>query len=111
RWRMASVLEDLAALAVAGGGGAPSAEQAEGARRAKGAERAAWLLGLAGAVRETIGAVIAPSERRQHERTVAAARAALGEAVYEAARQRGAAASDPDEFREQTPGPPARIRI
>jgi predicted ATPase/DNA-binding SARP family transcriptional activator len=111
RWRMASVLEDLAALAVAGRDGARSANQAEGAKQAEGAERAAWLLGLAGAVREAIGAVIAPSERRQHERTVAAARAALGEAAYEAARHRGAAASDPDELREKTPRPPARIRI
>jgi len=90
---MASVLEDQAAVALAG------------ADAAKRAERAAWLLGLAQAMREAIGTVLAPCERPQHERSVAAARAALGETAYEAARQRGAAASDPDEFAEKTRRP------
>ena len=91
RWRMASVLEDLAAAALAG-------------RRA---ERAAGLLGLAGAVREAIGTVIAPGERAQHDRCVTAVRTALGEAGYEAFSQRGAAASDPDELPEAVTGSPS----
>jgi predicted ATPase/DNA-binding SARP family transcriptional activator len=99
RWRMASVLEDLAAVAVAGG------------KDTERAERAAWLLGLAQATRATIGTILAPCERAQHERSVAAARAALGDPGYEAARQRGTTASDPDEFaatlrRPEPPPPP-----
>jgi predicted ATPase/DNA-binding SARP family transcriptional activator len=86
RWRMASVLEDLAGVT-------PDPEQA------------AWLLGLAQATREAIGTVIAPCERPQHERSVAAASAALGRAAYEAAWRRGAAASDPDEFVPERPRP------
>jgi predicted ATPase/DNA-binding SARP family transcriptional activator len=97
RWRMASVLEDLAAVALAG------ADEAHSVKRG---ERAAWLLGLSEAVRETIGAVIAPCERPQHERSAAAARAALGEAAYSSALRRGAAASDPDEFQAKIPVPP-----
>ena len=86
RWRMASVLEGQAAVVLAEGEGAGPAE------------RAAWLLGLAQATREAIGTVLAPCERPQHEGSVTGARAALGEAAYEAARLRGATASDPDEF-------------
>ena len=86
RWRMASVLEDQAAVVLAEG------------EDASHAERAAWLLGLAQATREAIGTVLAPCERPPHERSFARARAALGDAAYEAARRRGATASDPDEF-------------
>jgi predicted ATPase len=46
------------------------------------------------------------AERPQHERSVAAARAVLGEADYEAARRRGAAASDPDEYERKLRTPP-----
>jgi predicted ATPase/DNA-binding SARP family transcriptional activator len=100
RWRMASVLEDLAAVVLAG------AEA--GTRRA---ERAAWLLGLSEAVREKIGAILAPCERPQHDRCVAAARTALGEAGYAAALRHGAAASDPEEFlpKKTTVPPPAQV--
>ena len=54
-----------------------------------GAARAAGLLGAAAAIRETIGTVIAPCERAQHDDTVAGARAVLGEKAYAAAWQRG----------------------
>src|ERR1700757_3041522 len=71
--RMSSVLEDLAAIALALG-------QARSAAR---------LLGAAEAIREAIGTVIAPCERPQHLQAVAAARAALGEEAFAAARQHG----------------------
>jgi predicted ATPase/two-component SAPR family response regulator len=77
RWRMSSVLEDLAAIALALG-------QARSAAR---------LLGAAEAIREAIGTVIAPCERPQHLQAVAAARAALGEEAFAAARQHGMLAS------------------
>ena len=74
RWRMCSVLDDLAAVALAGG------EEAA-------AEQAAGLLGAAEATREAIGTVIAPCERAQHDET-RPARAALGAAAFAAAWQR-----------------------
>jgi predicted ATPase/DNA-binding SARP family transcriptional activator len=73
RWRMSSVLEDLAAIALALG-------------RARSAAR---LLGAAEALRNAIGTVIAPCERPQHLQTTAAVRAALGEDEFTAARQQG----------------------
>ena len=96
RWREASVLEDLAAVATAG-----LADR----RRA---EHAACLLGRAQATREAIGAVLAPCERPRRDKTVAAARGALGEAAWEAAWQSGRGASEPDEFEAETHrSPPA----
>jgi predicted ATPase/DNA-binding SARP family transcriptional activator len=104
RWRMASALEDLAVVfrgddppyppmtVVFRGDDPPYPDP----------ERVAWLLGLAHATREAIGTVLAPCERPQHERSVAVARAALGEAAYEAAWRLGAASSDPGEFEERT---------
>jgi predicted ATPase/DNA-binding SARP family transcriptional activator len=77
RWRMSSVLEDLAAIALA-------------LDRARAAAR---LLGAAEAIRDAIGTVIAPCERPQHLQTLASARAALGEEAFEAARQQGLLAS------------------
>jgi predicted ATPase/DNA-binding SARP family transcriptional activator len=77
RWRMSSVLEDLAAIALALG-------------RARSAAR---LLGAAEALRDAIGTVIAPCERPQHLQTTAAVRAALGEEEFAAARQQGLLAS------------------
>jgi predicted ATPase/DNA-binding SARP family transcriptional activator len=77
RWRMSSVLEDLAAIALSGNDAA----------------RAARLLGAAEAVREGIGTVVAPSERPQHESTAAGALAALGAEGFAASRQRGRLAS------------------
>ena len=73
RWRMSSVLEDLAAIALVLG-------------RALAAAR---LLGAAEALRETIGTVIAPCERPQHLQTAAAVRAALGEEAFAAAQRQG----------------------
>ena len=73
RWRMSSVLEDLAAIALA---------QAN-------ARRAARLLGAAEALRETIGTVIAPCERLQHNQTTRAVRAALGDEAFDAALRQG----------------------
>ena len=73
RWRMSSVLEDLAAIALALGK----------------ARQAGRLLGAAEAIRETIGTVIAPCERPQHVQTLAAVRSALGEEQFAAARQQG----------------------
>ena len=73
RWRMSSVLEDLAALSLARGGAA----------------RAARLLAAAGAIREAIGTVIPPCEADQHTRTLGAAQAALGADAFAAAWQEG----------------------
>ena len=73
RWRMSSVLEDLAAIALVLG-------QAPAAAR---------LLGAAEALREAIGTVIAPCERPQHVQTAAGVRAALGEEAFAAARRQG----------------------
>jgi len=84
RWQMASVLEDLAAVVVA-----ESPETAD-------AGRAARLLGVAQAMRDAIGTVLSPCERPRHERSVAAARAALGDAAFEAAVRFGANVADLD---------------
>jgi predicted ATPase/DNA-binding SARP family transcriptional activator len=73
RWRMSSVLEDLAAITLA-------------LDRARPAAR---LLGAAEAIRDAIGTVIAPCERPQHLQTAAAVRAALGEDGFAAARDQG----------------------
>ncbi|MGO8959168.1 MAG: BTAD domain-containing putative transcriptional regulator [Streptosporangiaceae bacterium] len=73
RWRVCSVLVDLAALAVA--------EDRP--------DRAALLLAAAETMRAAIGTVVAPCERRQHEAAMAATRAALSEASFAAAWQRG----------------------
>jgi predicted ATPase/DNA-binding SARP family transcriptional activator len=103
RWRMASVLEDLAAaeLAPAPDPAPPSLPAADRVS----ATRAAYLLGVAAALREAIGTVLAPCEREQHERTVAATRALLGEADFAAARELGLRASDPfDTLEETVPG-------
>lgn len=90
RWRMASVLEDLAATELEPAEGHSAPGKLNGAR-------SAYLLGVAQAMREAIGTVLAPCERRLHEDTVAAARAVLGEADFEAARELGLRAADPDE--------------
>jgi predicted ATPase/DNA-binding SARP family transcriptional activator len=68
RWRVASVLDDLAAAALAG--------------QQPGPAQAARLLGAAQQIRAAIGTAIAPCERADHARTEAAARAALGEAAF-----------------------------
>ena len=83
RWRMSSVLADLATVTLADG-------------RGPGAGRAAMLLGAAEAMREAIGTVIAPCERAQHEETVAGARAVLGADAFAAAWQRGRLAHPDD---------------
>ena len=67
RWRMASVLEDLAAIALA-------KQNAAGAAR---------LLGAAEAIRSAIGTVIAPCERLQHNQTTKTVRAELGDVWFE----------------------------
>ena len=78
RWRMSSVLDDLAAVALAGAAGSAAA-----------ARRAAALLGAGQALRESIGTVIAPCERPQHDTAVNQARAVLGADGFEEAWQRG----------------------
>jgi DNA-binding SARP family transcriptional activator len=61
-------------------------------------------------MREAIGTVLAPCERPEHERTVAAARAALGQAAFEAARELGLRAPDPDDALDQSnPGEPGAV--
>ena len=77
RWRVASVLDDLAAAALAG--------------QPPDAARAARLLGAAQCIREGIGTAVAPCERADHARTQASARAALGEAAFASLVQAGAA--------------------
>jgi predicted ATPase/DNA-binding SARP family transcriptional activator len=82
RWRMSSVLDDLAAVALACvPGSAPPGRAA--------ARRAAALLGAGQALRESIGTVIAPCERPQHDAAVNQARAMLGADGFEEAWQRG----------------------
>ena len=83
RWRMASVLEDLAAVCA-------------GTRSAASIARAARLLGAAQALRDSIGTVIAPVELPQHQATVTAARQALGAAAFDTAWRRGLLAPDLD---------------
>jgi predicted ATPase/DNA-binding SARP family transcriptional activator len=87
-WRSCSVLEDLAALAVADGQPA----------------RAASLLGTAEVLRAEIGTVVAPCERPQHEQTAAQARSELGDEGFEAAWQHGRLVQV-DEVKEQLAGP------
>ncbi len=92
RWRMASLLEDLAAFALA----------------QLNAGRAARLLGAAEAIRNTIGSVIPPAERAQHTTTETGARAALGTERFEAERQRGLLATTED-LRADLPRAGARV--
>ncbi len=73
RWRTCSVLEDLAAIALAQGS----------------AQQAARLLAAAEALRVTIGTVIAPCDSAQHAATMTGARAALDEETYAAAWRQG----------------------
>jgi len=80
RWRMSSVLEDLAAVALA----------------QDHAARAARLLGAAEAIRDAIGSVLPPAERPQHTSTVAGTQAALGQEMFETARQQGMRATAAD---------------
>ena len=76
-WRTASVLEDLAAVALAGG--RPG--------------QAARLMGAAERIRDTIGTVLPPCEAGQHTTTELGARAALGAGAFEVACHEGAVAS------------------
>jgi predicted ATPase/DNA-binding SARP family transcriptional activator len=96
RWRMASVLEDLAAVELAPAADEPAARRLAGTR-------AAYLLGVAQAMREAIGTVLAPCERPGHERAVAAARAVLGEAAFEASRTLGLQVTDPGRALDDSP--------
>jgi len=73
RWRVTSVLEDLAALALTGGS----------------AGTAARLLAAAQAMRELIGTVIPPCERARHDQTLGGAQAALSDDAFAAAWQQG----------------------
>ena len=87
RWRMSSVLDDLAAVALTGASG--SAGSAGSADSAQAARRAAALLGAGQALRESIGTVMAPCERSAHDAAVNQARAVLGADGFEEAWQRG----------------------
>ena len=88
RWRTCSVLEDLAAIALAQGS----------------AQQAARLLAAAEATRVTIGTVIAPCESAQHAATMTGARAALDEEAFAAAWQQGLRAQIDD--LKADPAPP-----
>ena len=88
RWRTCSVLEDLAAIALAQGN----------------AQQAARLLAAAEAMRVTIGTVIAPCESAQHTATLTGARAALGDEAFAAAWQLGLQAQIED--LQADPAPP-----
>ncbi len=87
RWRMSSVLDDLAAVALTGASGASGS--AGSADSAQAARRAAALLGAGQALRESIGTVMAPCERSAHDAAVNQARAVLGADGFEEAWQRG----------------------
>ena len=91
RWRVASVLDDLAAAALAG--------------QPPDAARAARLLGAAQHIREVIGTAVAPCERADHAGTQASARAALGEAAF-AGLLRAGAAEPLDDVLARYPAPP-----
>ncbi len=80
RWRTCSLLDDLAAVALANGRAA----------------EAAALLGSAEGLREIIGTVVPPCERALRDQTVSGASAVLGEAGFRAAIQRGKRASVDD---------------
>ncbi len=80
RWRVCSLLVDLAALAVA--------DDEPG--------RAALLLAAAETMRAAIGTVVAPCERPLDEATRTATRAALSDADFAGASQRGALAQTED---------------
>jgi predicted ATPase/DNA-binding SARP family transcriptional activator len=67
------------------------------------AARGAYLLGAAGALRESIGARRAPDEERTYEQTVAAIRAALPDDVYDVEVARGRAAPMEDALRDAAP--------
>jgi predicted ATPase/DNA-binding SARP family transcriptional activator len=84
RWRTCSLLDDLAAVALATG------QVAE----------AASLLGSAEALRKAIGTVVPPCERALRDQTVAGTSAALGEAGFGEAFGRGMRASV-DDVRER----------
>jgi predicted ATPase/DNA-binding SARP family transcriptional activator len=77
RWRVTSVLDDLAAAAGAAAPPDPA--------------RAARLLGAAQQIREAIGTAVAPCERADRARTEASARAALGDAAFTGLVAAGAA--------------------
>ena len=84
RWRMSSLLEDLAATALADTASAAAAG------------RAAAMLGAAQALREAIGTVIAPSERPQHDAVTASERRlTLGEDCFLAGLAAGAGGHRP----------------
>jgi len=89
RWRVTSVLDDLAALALARGG----------------AGTAARLLAAAQAMRELIGTVIPPCEGPRHDETLAGARAALADDAFAAAWQQGTLAPVEDLEAELPAGP------
>jgi predicted ATPase/two-component SAPR family response regulator len=99
RWRMSSVLEDLAAITLVLGR----------------TPAAARLFGAAEALREAIGTVIAPCERPQHVQTAAGLRAALGEEAFDAARRQGLLATmdeltaDLPSAEDAAPAPPASV--
>ena len=80
RWRAASVLEGLAGSI---------RERPEREARL----RAARLLGVAEALRETIGAPVPPCERAAYDRTVSELRAVMGEEAFAKARAEGRAMS------------------
>jgi DNA-binding SARP family transcriptional activator len=79
RWRLATVLDDLAAAALAARPSRPG--------------QAARLLGAAQQVRDAIGTTVAPCERADRASTEAGARAALGDAAFAELTSAGAAAT------------------
>ncbi len=94
RWRTCSVLEDLAAIALA-----------QGSPR-----QAACLLAAAEAMRAAIGTVVAPCESGQHAATLTGAKAALGDEAFAAAWQQGLLAQIDDlqaDMDPPGPRPPA----
>jgi predicted ATPase/DNA-binding SARP family transcriptional activator len=92
RWRMSSLLDDLAGVALREGNAA----------------RAARLLGGAEAIRDAIGTVIAPAEQPGHDATVAGAQAALGAEAFDAAHRQGLVATAAD-LRADLPKAGARV--
>ena len=92
QWRTCSVLEDLAALALARGGAAAATR----------------LLAAAEEMRGAIGTVVAPCDSARHAQTLDGARAALGDEAFESAWRQGLL-TPIDELQAQLPSaaPPA----
>ena len=102
RWRVqVGVHEDFLFREIGDRGGvAASLEASAGLVTAqKQTEQAVRLWGAAEALREAMGASLRPTDHAEHERSIAAIRAALGEEAFAAASAEGRALTLEDAIR------------